>query len=53
MSLGNYVTSHGSTMVKIILHKVYAYQQLGQDARFLDSSLREEFQAANKRTKMN
>jgi hypothetical protein len=52
MSLGNYVTSHGSTMVKIILHKVYACQQLGQDARFLDSSLK-EFQAANQRTKMN
>jgi hypothetical protein len=53
MSLGNYVTCHGSTMVKIILHKVYACQQVEPDARFLDSSLKELQAAASQRTKMN
>jgi hypothetical protein len=52
-SLGNYVTCHRSTRVKITLHKVYACQQLGPDARFLDSSLKEFQAAASQRTKMN
>ena len=51
VSVGNYVTCHRSTRVKIIFHKVYACQQLGPDMRFLDSL--KEFQAASRKTKMN